>query len=176
MEARIQKSEKIKVKLKNKNPNKNMLKNKKLFITLFFVILVILIGLGIWIGITMVGSHATDPAAPSGYTAVYMTSGDIYFGKLHSFPKPYLTDALYVTRNTGQNGQTQLGLATFKSAFWSPVGEIYFNPSQVLFTAPLRNDSQIITAIQNPTSLSGGAQSGNTQSGAANSTASSTTK
>ena len=141
-----------------------MFKNKNVFIVLFLIVLVVLIGLGVWIGIAMVGNHTTDPAGNSGYTAVYMTSGDIYFGKLHSFPRPYLTDALYVTRNTGANNQTQLGLATFKSAFWNPVGEIYFNPSQVLFTAPLRNDSQIITAIENPTSLSAGAQSQNAQS------------
>lgn len=145
-----------------------MLKNKKLFIVLFVVVLVVLIGLGVWIGVAIVGSRTANPAAPSGYTAVYMTSGDIYFGKLHWFPKPYLTDALYVTRSTGQNGQTQLGLAAFTSSFWSPVGDIYFNPSQVLFTASLRNDSQIIAAIQNPALLSGaGSQSSSTQPGAA---------
>lgn len=155
-----------------------MFKNKKLFIILSLLVLVVLIGLGIWIGIEVSGTHSVDPAAPSGYTAVYMVSGDIYFGKLHRFPEPYLTDALYVTRNTGQDGQTQLGLATFKSAFWSPTGVIYFNPSQVLFTAPLRNDSQIIAAIQNPALLSGaGSQSGNVGASAAtNRVASSTGK
>ena len=145
-----------------------MFKNKKLSIVLFFAVLVVLVGVGVWIGTVMVGGSSTNPASASGYSAVYMVSGDIYFGKLHSFPRPYLTDALYVTRSTGQNNQPQLGLATFKSAFWNPVGEIYFNPSQVLFTAPLRNDSQIVTAIQNPASLSAGAQSGNApQAGAA---------
>lgn len=144
-----------------------MFKNKKLSIVLFLLVLVVLVGAGVWVGMAMVGSHVADPAAPSGYTAVYMASGDIYFGKLHSFPKPYLTDALYVTRSTGTNGQTQLGLATFKSAFWGPVDGIYFNPSQVLFTAPLRNDSQIVAAIQNPSSLTAGAQSGNAATGAA---------
>ena len=134
-----------------------MFKNKKRSVVLFLFVLVVLVGAGVWIGTAMVGGNATNPASSSGYSAVYMISGDIYFGKLHSFPKPYLTDALYVTRSTGQNNQPQLGLATFKSAFWSPVGEIYFNPSQVLFTASLRNDSQIVTAIQNPSSLSAGA-------------------
>ena len=144
-----------------------MFKDKKLFIVLFFAVLVVLIGLGIWIGMTVVGNHVVDPAAPSGYSAVYMTSGDIYFGTLHWFPRPYLADALYVVRNTTQSGQTQLGLTAFKSAFWSPVGEIDFNPEQVLFTAPLRNDSQIIQAIQNPASLSAGVQSENPQNGTA---------
>jgi hypothetical protein len=134
-----------------------MLKNKKLSIVLFLFVLVVLVGAGIWIGMTVIGGDRTpDPAAYSGYSAVSMASGDIYFGKLHWFPKPYLTDAFSLTKNTGQNGQTQIGLAAFKSAFWGPVGEIYFNPSQVLFTAPLRNDSQIVAAIKNPASLSAG--------------------
>jgi len=158
-----------------------MFKNKKLFIVLFFVILVVLIGLGVWIGMAVVGNRTADPSAPSGYTAVYMTSGDIYFGKLHWFPREYLSDALYVVRSTGQSGQAQLGLATFKSAFWNPVGDIYLNPAQILFTAPLRNDSQIVAAIQNPALLGAGAQSGNSQAGTtavptASSVASSTTK
>jgi len=159
-----------------------MFKNKKIAVVLFVLVLIVLIGVGVWIGMEVTGTHTIDPAGNSGYTAVYMTSGDIYFGKLHSFPKPYLTDALYVTRSTGQNNQTQIGLATFKAAFWSPVGEIYFNPAQVLFTAPLRNDSQIIAAIQNPALLSGtGTQTGNTQADTAtapagNQTASSTEK
>ncbi len=140
-----------------KSKNK-MLKNKKLLIVAFFVVLAILIGLGVWAVIEITGSNNTNPAGPSGYTAVYMISGDVYFGKLHSFPKPYLTDVLYITRNTGQNGQVQLGLASFKSVSWAPVGDIYFNPNQVLFTAPLRNDSQIVAAIQNPALLTAGTE------------------
>jgi len=144
-----------------------MLKNKKLSIGLFLLALVVLVGAGVWIGMAVVGGNrAADPAGNSGYSAVYMVSGDIYFGKLHSFPQPYLSDALYVTRSTNKSNQTQLGLASFKSAFWNPVGEIYFNPSQVLFTAPLRNDSQIVAAIQNPSLLNAASQSGSAQSGA----------
>ena len=133
-----------------------MLKNKKLLVVIFFIVVIILIGLGVWIAVEFMGSSSSNPAAPSGYTAVYMVSGDVYFGKLHSFPKPYLSDVLYITRNTGQNGQVQLGLASFKSVSWAPVGDIYFNSNEVLFTAPLRNDSQIVAAIQNPALLTGG--------------------
>jgi hypothetical protein len=130
-----------------------MLKVKKIFIILFIVALLILIGLGVWIGVTMSGSHETNPTGPSEYSAVYMTSGDVYFGKLHSFPKPYLSDALYLVRSTNQSGQTQINLASFSSVFWAPAGKIYFNPDQVLFTAPLQNNSQIISVIKNPSLL-----------------------
>jgi len=166
-----------------KSKNK-MFKNKKLLIVVFFVVVVILIGLGVWIAVEFMGNNNANPAAPSGYTAVYMVSGDVYFGKLHSFPRPYLSDVLYITRNTGQNGQVQLGLVAFKSVSWAPVGDVYFNPNQVLFTAPLRNDSQIVAAIQNPALLTGGAQSQSvgtqavvpTQVGAGSSTTPSTGK
>jgi len=95
------------------------------------------------------------------------------------FPREYISDALYVVRSSNQSGQSQLGLAAFKSAFWSPVGDIYINPTQDLFTAPLRNDSQIIQAIENPSLLSGSAsQSDNSQAGSTTvtPTASTTTK
>ena len=130
-----------------------MLKIKKIFIILFIIVLLILIGIGVWIGITMSGNHEINPNGQSEYSAVYMTNGDVYFGKIHSFPKPYLSDALYIVKNVNQNGQTQLGLASFSSVFWAPAGKIYFNPDQVLFTAPLQNSSQIINAIKNPSIL-----------------------
>ncbi len=133
-----------------------MFKNKKTFIIVSLVAIIIVVGFGVWVGAEIAGNRTVDPAAPSAYTVVYMMSGDIYFGKLHWFPKPYLTDALYVVKSTGQNGETQVGLSSFKSVSWSPVGEIYFNPSQVLFEAPIRNDSQIVSAIQNPAAAAGG--------------------
>lgn len=132
-----------------------MLKNKKSFIVLFIAVFVILVCLGIWIGIEITGSRSAGTSAPSGYTAVYMTSGDVYFGKLHWFPKPYLADALYITKTPGQDGQMQFGLAAFKSVIWGPTGDIYFNPLQVLLTAPLRNDSPIVQEIENPVSMNG---------------------
>ncbi len=145
-----------------------MLKNKKLFIVLFFAVLVVLVGIGILIGVEVAGSQSANPSAASGYTAVYMTSGDIYFGKLYWFPKPYIADAMYVTKGTGQNGQPQYGIAMFKSVAWAPTGDIYFNPAQVLFTAPLRNDSQIVQEIENPqaaASAASAAQAGSVPAG-----------
>lgn len=113
---------------------------------------VVFIILGIWVGIALFSTGA-NPAGPSPYSAVYLTTGDIYFGKLSWFPSPHLTDAWVLQRSQNAQGQTQLGVAPFASSFWKPVNEIDLNPQQIVFWTRLRNDSQLAQAIANPSSV-----------------------
>ena len=109
-----------------------------------------LIAFGIWGGVWLMSRF--QPANPSGaspYTAVYLTTGDIYFGKFARFPKPRMTDVWFLQRSAGENNQPQFGILPFKSAFWGPINEINFNPNQILFWANLRNDSSVLKALQN---------------------------
>jgi len=94
----------------------------------------------------------------SSYTAVYMASGDIYFGKMHWFPRPRLTNVWYLQRSVNQQNQPQLSLAKFQDVFWGPVDEIYLNSDQVLFWTSLRSDSQVVKAFVNPSLLEQQAQ------------------
>lgn len=66
-----------------------------------------------------------------------------------------MSDAWYITRNQGQNGQVQVGLAPMKSIFWGPVGDISFNAQDIVFSTRLLNSSQVVQAIENPSSLQG---------------------
>jgi hypothetical protein len=77
----------------------------------------------------------------SGYSAVYMVSGDIYFGKLQRFPKLMLADAYTLQRN--QDAQTPFTLVKFKDAFWGPVGNMSLNEDNVLWIAELDKNSPI---------------------------------
>ena len=129
-----------------------MFKSKKITF-LFFFLVIVLIVVGIWVGLTLVGSRGDDANAPSPYTAVYMTSGDIYFGKLSWFPRLHMIDTWYLERGTGQDGKPQVGVAPLTSAFWGPVGDIYINMQNVLFYAPIKNGSQIAQAFANPSSV-----------------------
>ena len=136
-----------------------MFKSKKFAFFFFLIVIVVLIIVGILIGLMVVSSHGgSDPNAPSPYTAVYMTSGDIYFGKLSTFPHLRLTDVWYLERSTAQNGQPQVGIAPFTSAFWGPVGDIDINSQSVLFYAPIKNGSQLVQAFENPSSVQQAAQ------------------
>ena len=108
---------------------------------------VILIGVGVWVG-SKLGEQ--DPSGPSPYSAVYLATGDIYFGKLDWFPWPHLKGVLLLQRGVdGQNQQVQFGVVPLTSAFWGPVSELYLNPKQVIFWTRLRNDSQLICALAN---------------------------
>lgn len=138
--------------------------NKK---TVFLgIVIVIVVVLAVWAGVLIAGmrSGTVNPNASSPYSAVYLTSGDIYFGKLSWFPSPHMTDVWFVERNQSQSGQTQLGLAPMKSVFWGPVDEINFNAQDILFWTRLANNSQVVQSIENPSSVG---QQGASQSGVA---------
>ena len=64
-----------------------------------------------------------------------------------------MSDAWFVERSQSQSGQPQVGVASMNSVFWGPVGEINFNPQNIVFSTRLKNSSQIVTAMQNPSAL-----------------------
>jgi hypothetical protein len=123
---------------------------KKLLIILIVIVIAIL-GVGIWLGVKFLGPK--NPAGPSEFSAVYLATGDIYFGKLDWFPWPRMTNVWFLQRSINQQNQPQLGVAPFSSAFWRPIDEIYLNPKQIIFWTNLRNDSQLAQALANPTAL-----------------------
>ena len=120
-------------------------------ITWGIVVLVVLIAIGA--GVWMAVSASKDPNGASPYSAVYLTSGDIYFGKLSWFPQPHLTDVWYLQRSTNASGQTQVSVAPLKSVFWGPMDEVSLNANQILFTTRLSNSSQLVSGFENPSSL-----------------------
>jgi len=89
----------------------------------------------------------------SEFSAVYLTSGDIYFGKLSWFPRPTLTNVWYLQRGVSENNQPQLGVLPLKSVFWGPVDEITLNPKNILFWTNIRPDSEMAKALANPNSV-----------------------
>ena len=94
--------------------------NKNLF-PVFIIIILVLVGVGVWLGVSF-GRSAGGGASP--YSAVYLTTGDIYFGKLSWFPNPRLTNVWLPQRNVDSLNQPQLGLTPLTSAFCGPVDEI----------------------------------------------------
>ena len=88
------------------------------------------------------------------YYAVYLQSGEIYFGKLErlSFfmgltgPSVVLKNPHFLVRNPdGQNFQVN----KFKDAIYGPENEIILNPEKVLWLSPLRADSPIMETLKN---------------------------
>ena len=121
--------------------------NKKLIIVALVV--VVIVALGVWLAVSLTASGSGS----SEYSAVYLTSGDIYFGKLTWFPHPRLTSVWLLQRTVGEQNQPQLGVAPFTSAFWGPIDEIRLNPKEVIFWTRLRLDSELARAFRNPASV-----------------------
>ena len=96
-----------------------------------------------------VAGFSTD----NGYYAVYLQSGEIYFGKLErlSFsmgligPSVVLKNPYFLVRDAdGQNFK----INKFKDAIYGPENEIILNPEKVLWLSPLRTDSPIMETLK----------------------------
>lgn len=126
---------------------------KKTFFA-FLIIAAALIILGAFIGIAVVIVRKANPAAPSEYSAVYLTTGDIYFGRLDWFPWPRIKNAWVLQRPAAAGGQ--FTVAPLNTAFWKPVDEIYLNPNQIVLWTRLRQDSGLLNYFNNPSLLGQG--------------------
>lgn len=118
--------------------------NKKF---VFIVVIALLLILAAAFGAT-IGKSGSKAASP--YSAVYLTTGDIYFGKLSWFPSPHLTNVWFVQRSVDAQNQSQLGLVPFSSAFWGPINAVYLNPKQIVLWTRLRAGTDISRALEDP--------------------------
>lgn len=82
------------------------------------------------------------------YSAVYLNTGDIYFGKLSRFPRMTLTDVWFLQK--GSDAQQGFGLSKFEKAFWGPEDEMTINDEIVIWVTELKADSEVVRAIKNP--------------------------
>ncbi len=118
-----------------------MSKANKILLILIIVLVVVLGGVLYW-----------QLGMKKSYYAVYLSTGDIYFGELVKFPKLALRNVWFLQKS-GSGEQTSLQLSEFKKAFWEPEDEMYLNPKVVVWMAKLKDDSQIIKAIENPQAM-----------------------
>ncbi len=77
------------------------------------------------------------------YVAVYLSTGDIYYGKLSYFPTLKLINPWFIQKT--QDGQ--LALSRFSDAVWKPESEIVIARDKVVFIAKLDKTSPVIDAI-----------------------------
>jgi len=79
------------------------------------------------------------------YYAVYLKTGDLYFGHLSTFPSFKMTDVYYIQKNETDN---TLGLQKFTDSVFAPENQIILSRDNIVWTTKLREDSQIIKAIE----------------------------
>ena len=70
--------------------------NKK-YVILLIVVVIIVGALGVWFGLIIKSSQEVQL---SPYSMVYLSTGDVYFGKLDMFPWPTITDVWMLQKKT----------------------------------------------------------------------------
>ena len=104
----------------------------------------------------------TEQAASSGYQAVFLSNGQVYFGKLSGMTASYATleDIYYlqVTTPPAADGsqlnqqqaaaQQQLSLVKLGQELHGPVDEMKINRDQILFYEDMKDDGKVMQAIR----------------------------
>ncbi len=80
-------------------------------------------------------------------TAVYLRTGDLYFGELTSFPSFGLKHPYLFTVNQ-QDKQNPVNVQKFSNIFWGPEDFIRINRDEVVWTADLKPDSNLVKLVQ----------------------------
>ena len=91
----------------------------------------------------------------SRFQGVFLTSGQVYFGKLHNVygRYPYITNIYYLRADQNpQEGkedgkQPQLSLVKLGNEIHGPEDRMYLNHAHILFWENLKTDSQVSKAI-----------------------------
>lgn len=144
----------------HKTPKGNMLP----WIVLAIVVVVIAIGAIVFRDKLFNSSEGGAKAEkPSGYQAVFLTNGQVYFGKLSSPSGSYvgLKDIYYLQvtnpplQGSGAAGQAQqsqqqpqLSLVKLGSELHGPVDAMEINRDQILFYEDIKEDGKVMQAIR----------------------------
>jgi hypothetical protein len=93
------------------------------------------------------------------YQAVFLSDGQIYFGKLTGLDQEYavLEDIFYLQveqqvqpdRSNEDEPETQISLAKLGNELHGPEDKMFINREQILFWENLKAEGQVVTAIDN---------------------------
>jgi hypothetical protein len=102
------------------------------------------------------GGSASEDIDTTKYQAVFMTNGQVYFGKLSDPTRSYakLTDVYYlqvqqsVQPATDENESSQVSLTKLGSELHGPTDKMHISRDQILFWENLKDDSTVVKAIK----------------------------
>ncbi|HMB17419.1 MAG TPA: hypothetical protein VKO61_00705 [Candidatus Paceibacterota bacterium] len=103
------------------------------------------------LAVLIVGGIVWKLVAGPQYSAVYLTSGDIYFGELTHFPN-YGLENVYTIQVT-QNEENPLSVQKFENVFWGPKDFMNLNKENVIWTVGLDSQGQMAQLFENNPNL-----------------------
>lgn len=120
-------------------------KNQRIFLGIFAVIILVIIFASVW------GRSGVNK---DGYQTVFLTNGQVYFGKLEDEKSKYakLTDVYYLRRNQQVQPQLdqapQLSLIKLGDELHGPEDEMLINREHIVFWENLKENSRVVEIIQ----------------------------
>jgi len=86
------------------------------------------------------------------YYAVYLKTGDLYFGELSTFPS-FALRHVYMLQVNAQNQQNPISIQRFANVFWGPEDYLKINKDEVVWYTKLSPDGQLAKLIKNNPNL-----------------------
>lgn len=126
------------------------MKHVSTFVVVIFILVIGFVGTGLLYGYrTWVGPQS-DILGDT-YVAVFLTTGDVYFGKIESLADAYvvLRDVYYPRANEDATNVNDPNVLLIKTGneLHGPQDEMHINRDHVVMIQPLRNDSQVVSTI-----------------------------
>jgi hypothetical protein len=142
-----------------------MSRNNLPWVVLAIVALLIIVGAVLFRDRLFPGQAKNNPVITaeqkvSGYQAVFLSNGQVYFGKLSDMSATYATlkDIYYLQvvqpplqgsqQNTQPDQQPQLSLVKLGEELHGPVDEMKINRDQILFYEDMKEDGRVMKAIR----------------------------
>ncbi len=132
-----------------------MQKNRKpkvLIVVVVIIVILLALCVGGW------KMMMADSAVKKGqYQAIFMTNGQVYFGKLSNINEKYvqLNNIYYLQvqqsvqpADNKSGDQPKVSLAKLGSELHGPEDEMHISRDQLLFWENLKDDSKVVTAIK----------------------------
>ncbi len=135
----------------------------------------ILLAVVIVLVLVVVGILTWNWWGATSYYAVYLRTGDLYFGQLVRFPSFGLKN-IYTIQVNSQNQQNPLSIQKFTNIFWGPEDYMSINRSEVVWTTKLNSTGQLAQLIKNNPNLVPPAGAGQTPTQTPPATQTSSTK
>lgn len=132
---------------------------------LFAIVIVLLVALVVIVGWKYLAG------SPS-YYAVYLRTGDLYFGELSTFPS-FTLNHVYMLQINSQDQKNPVSIQKFTNVFWGPEDSLNINKSEVVWYTRLASDSKLVQLIQTNPSLTPSATGAGSPTGITNGTSTS---
>lgn len=115
--------------------------SNKVLLVVVAILVVVLAAVFVW----------REQSSQGAFYAVYLRTGDLYFGKLTRFPT-FALSQVYLLQVNQQDQQNPLSVQRFRDVFWGPEDRLTLNREDIVWYTRLRSDSQLAQLLKtNPT-------------------------